>query len=446
METSYKEKYEKALEKIKNLIDKDHNDINVDDILNVFPELAESKDEKVRKEIIDLIMQPIWKTEKEFHRRNELCAWIKKQGQVKESTISQHENRTCEENGNSLTSEDERIRKEIINYFRCQSEEEPTRKEIHDKWIAWLENIPYTIDHEKREGFHLGYRACLEKQEMSYTKKDVDDAFVEGMALAKDELEKQGDSFIKWNKNTKDNKPEKHHSVLMKTTYGIAEGEWQGEKWFQYRWSGRLKDGDVLSWVEFHDLEKQSEQKLEMKTAEESLGIDSDTYNKIVDECIFDEQKPADKVEPKFKVGEKELTEEELREGLIRGMINEHNRVVKEVLRTEYEKGRADAIAEMQKEWSDIDKDILFRIIDDLKFLRDTISIDPKYAVNIIDMEREITWLKSLRPQNQWKPSDEQIGLLQAIINEPNNASSESCQIVLKNILEQLKKLKEGKV
>ena len=38
-------------------------------------------------------------------------------------------------------------------------------------------------------------------------------------------------------------------------------------------------------------LEKQCEQKT--KTPEESLGIDSDTYNKIVDECIYGEQKPA---------------------------------------------------------------------------------------------------------------------------------------------------------
>lgn len=40
-------------------------------------------------------------------------------------------------------------------------------------------------------------------------------------------------------------------------------------------------------------LEKQGEQKI--KTPEESLGIDSDTYNKIVDECIYGEQKPIDK-------------------------------------------------------------------------------------------------------------------------------------------------------
>ena len=44
----------------------------------------------------------------------------------------------------------------------------------------------------------------------------------------------------------------------------------------------------VLSW-----LEKQGEQKptIEMKSPEESLGTDSETYNKIVDECIYGEQK-----------------------------------------------------------------------------------------------------------------------------------------------------------
>ena len=54
---------------------------------------------------------------------------------------------------------------------------------------------------------------------------------------------------------------------------------------------------DAIVW-----LEKQCEQKI--KTPEESLGIDSDTYNKIVDECIYGEQKPIDKVEPNFKVGD----------------------------------------------------------------------------------------------------------------------------------------------
>ena len=63
---------------------------------------------------------------------------------------------------------------------------------------------------------------------------------------------------------------------------------------------------EMLAWLE--KIEKQGEQKpiIEMKSAEESLGIDSETYNKIVDECIYggDKQKSADKIELKFKVGD----------------------------------------------------------------------------------------------------------------------------------------------
>ena len=54
---------------------------------------------------------------------------------------------------------------------------------------------------------------------------------------------------------------------------------------------------EMIAW-----LEKKGEQKI--KTPEESLGIDSDIYNKIVDECIYGEQKPIDKVETNFKVGD----------------------------------------------------------------------------------------------------------------------------------------------
>lgn len=69
-----------------------------------------------------------------------------------------------------------------------------------------------------------------------------------------DWLKKQSKSSVKWNKNTEGNKPPINHSILMKTTQGIAEGEWKGENWFQYRWSSQIKDNDVLAWVELSDL------------------------------------------------------------------------------------------------------------------------------------------------------------------------------------------------
>ena len=112
-------------------------------------------------------------------------------------------------------------------------------------------------------------------------------------------LEKQGSSSVKWQKNTLYNKPAINHSVLMNTIQGIAEGEWQGEHWFQYRWSWTLKDNDVSAWMELSDLDEQGEQKpvLDFKA--------SNWYVSKVDGKIHDmTYNPADKVEPKFKVGD----------------------------------------------------------------------------------------------------------------------------------------------
>lgn len=68
-------------------------------------------------------------------------------------------------------SEDERIRKALIRFHKS------------------------TIDVDGIKGEDI--IAWLEKQGTSFTKRDVDDAFVEGMAFAKDELEKQGGKTIK---------------------------------------------------------------------------------------------------------------------------------------------------------------------------------------------------------------------------------------------------------
>ncbi len=111
-------------------------------------------------------------------------------------------------------SEDEKIRKWIINEIKIKHHNlDEDNVDFVDKAIAWLENIPYTINHEKREGFHLGYKAALEKQGESYTKKDVDDAYVEGMAFAKNELEKQGEQKPVW--HNEDEEPQKDSLILL---------------------------------------------------------------------------------------------------------------------------------------------------------------------------------------------------------------------------------------
>ena len=76
-----------------------------------------------------------------------------------------------------------------------ESEDDNTRKELidfHKNAIEHLE-LQERTDNEWEIGQHKKYLAWLEKQGETFTKKDVDDAYVEGMAFAKHELEKQGE-------------------------------------------------------------------------------------------------------------------------------------------------------------------------------------------------------------------------------------------------------------
>lgn len=109
-----------------------HWDTMKDVIEHLFPELREDNDEKIRKALVKIIsdIDGGFPFEKHGILKKEAREWLEKQGQVKDSTISQHENKTCKENGDSLTSEDEK-----------QSEQKPTDKvEPKFKVGVWVVN------------------------------------------------------------------------------------------------------------------------------------------------------------------------------------------------------------------------------------------------------------------------------------------------------------------
>lgn len=87
---------------------------------------------------------------------------------------------------------------------------------------------------------------------------------------------------------------------------------------------------------------------IEMKTPEESLGVDSDTYNKIVDECVYGEQKPA---------------------------------------------------------WSEEDEMFVHGLIRGLAAKRD-IHGHTTFSSDCIDITKTINWLKSLKDRCDWKIED----------------------------------------
>lgn len=97
--------------------------------------------------------------------------------------------------------------------------------------------------------------------------------------------------------------------------------------------------------------------------------------------------------------------------------------------------------------WSEEDEEMRGTCIDLLEHF-------PRPCGEVIGPWKDcIAWLKSLRPPQycencklkrsveNWKPSKEQIGMLLAVINDPNNASAESCHLMLQSLYADLEKL-----
>ena len=170
----YEQKYKEALEKLRDFY-RDYDTVShlidvKEELANLFPELKESENEKIRKSIINLVIKSAQNGEMALHKweSQQMLAWLEKQGEKDKPTYNTY-------------SKDVQLTQEEFDKKRVS--DEATIKEV--------------------------------------------EAYKKGLEDAQKIFEKQGE---------------------QKPT-------------------------------------------LEMKSAEESLGIDSDTYNEIVDECIYGEQK-----------------------------------------------------------------------------------------------------------------------------------------------------------
>ena len=159
------------------------------------------------------------------------------------------------------TSEDERVRKEIEQLIQCMHDADP-RKE---RWLAWLE----------KQSEHLENYDEAEKEKADF----VGDGFIKCYADFQDF--KEGETY--WLEYIGDDKYNVRSDNLLGKTYHITPCQ-------------LYTVFKKMTW-----LEKQGEQKFEMKSAEESLGISSEEYNDIVNECLYGESNSSDKEEPKFK-------------------------------------------------------------------------------------------------------------------------------------------------
>ena len=91
-----------------------------------------------------------------------------------------------------------------------------------------------------------------------------------------------------WRLNKENNKPAIKRSILMLTTHGVAEGEWDGNGWIQYRWSCELKESDVLYWIHLEDLTQLEKEGNPIPQEDEPVSEDleeaaDDYIGKVVD-------------------------------------------------------------------------------------------------------------------------------------------------------------------
>ena len=358
MNTEEKAKaYDEALEKAKDFYKgykQRDNQLYADDLETIFPELCESEDERVRKEIISFIQDHIDEInlqvsgdydtrDKEDIALQEWCkkaiAWLEKQKEYESTDFEYVWNRTdC----GALTSALDKYSEEaIINM--CH---------------AWYD-----------KGIELERKSWVEKQ--GYTKKDVDDAYLKGICDAKHELEKQGeertinypiegmfpytepadtlDGEIEniWNKlRNCDNTFTAAKSGFYEVIHHFANWlEKQGcqksvDKGYTFKSIPRL-----LDMIEPTDRAKSYCKKLIDSLQTEGYSVDA----KIVGECLkqMNGEKVAMAVMDNEKQDEKKsqrMVSAEAKEALYDKPTDEE---MKELLRTEYEKGRADAYCEM---------------------------------------------------------------------------------------------------
>ena len=170
----YEQKYKEAL-KAAIAAHKDEDRHLKATLERIFPELKESEDVQHRKFILEYLYDGLRKSDEQFKGQFK-CAinWLEKQGEKQQKTpIWKHWKDGIAGNGEGKPIY-------LIKYGHTYSLSSCLCFECNYIKLSELDKL------------------MLEKQEISYTKKDVDDAYVEGMAFAKYELEKQCEQKTDW--------------------------------------------------------------------------------------------------------------------------------------------------------------------------------------------------------------------------------------------------------
>lgn len=415
MTMDYEKKYKELIEKIELI---SHSALTVEQhqiIDTILGELTGSEDEKVRKALIEMVHDTtgdsLW-IDYNVHKEDAL-AWLEKQGE-KPSAIRWYDA--------SL------IPKEMEELLVEWDSEDATWHEIAfyhaDTKTFW--NGTRQVENVKRWCYIID---LLEKQGEAYTKRDVDDAWLKGMCDAKRELEKQKDTNVfdvpkisikdaievtsRMQYIEDDMKPIADF-VIDYASWNLHKDEWNQPVLEVPLF--RVLDALIQRGKPYcecsQNIEKQSEQKpadtVELKCEESKTKV-------------FDAPTPFEDKLYAFVLACEILVDPSKRE-----FILEHSQEILDAAKEQIGK-------EQSSTWSEKDEEMRLTVLQDLQNIKESYPN--------VNVEPEFNWLKSLKPQNRWKPSDEQMEALKNAIHiKPFENPSDS---ILWGLYEQLKKLRE---
>ena len=327
-----------------------------EDAQHYFPELRESEDERIINQLIALVNSTgevlLIPTNKE-----ELVAWLNK---CKDSL---HISETCKENADSFTSEDERIIRAIIDALYS-----------HTNSINLLSSRGYQMEN---------IEAWLEKQKYDLMKPvyDNQDSFESALEKA---WKDYNDSGARTVDGCEDNYVECAHAKGFREGYlfGIEKQKEHHVPWYDYQKS-KEAGYTIVPNEEYEQLIKQKEQKPALSEVE----------------LLFRGEKVTVK-RPFYRDNK----------GRGYSTTEEDEETAWNALRAWCEKKGISLYDLYPKaEWSEEDADMLNCCISSIEEAKEN-----RYAYKETDgdtsYDREIDWLKSLRPS--WKPSEEEMKAL----------------------------------
>ena len=167
--------YDEALEKARQLCAYPTSKPFISDLQDLFPELAESEDERIRKDIISLVIK-WWKddgeVESKFSSKNSMLAWLEKRGEPtdipadavldgnKDGLIADTVRRKREKQG-EWSEEDEELCEHLIKGIE---ELDPLPTSIYSDCKRWLKNLKYRL---------LSQNTTVTDEELIQAKKDA---------------------------------------------------------------------------------------------------------------------------------------------------------------------------------------------------------------------------------------------------------------------------------